>query len=582
VSITPARLSGPDAASVPAHRRRLALPRDLIAIIALVVEAAMFEAYLWPLLTRPFYYDEASRAYEIAMGGGFLTHLKTAAAPLSLGWFGIENLARVLLGNTEAGLRAPMFVALPLLGIATYLLARRWLGATASFCIAALLLANGWIVNYALQLKSYSYEGLIAVVTIALYLIIRRSTWRPAQLVGLFAVLGLTCVFSLPNLFVVGPLLALELVRALRDRHQAILRVAGAALAAAIALVHYVAFVAPQSAVAGTPFFVANYAPHRLVPFARFVARGLGSYVPSMLVGIEGGAANKAPKYPLPPIFYGLLVVVILLLLAAGVVVAFRDPAGRALITAITGALLLELLASVVHRWPFGLLRVNIFVLPLLYVLAGIGAAWLGRALFVALRAAWKQPNVTLPRAAVLLAASAVVVVSVAATAVATAGTLAGTRRLEGRPTWFGAVRSAVAEARQTGSPGDVTIIRADRISPDWYAGPWLYYMENYQGFPPTVASRPPIPASNTLAVNTVTTSVIAPFLAKHPDSRVIFLLSYRLQGNIFPQWARQQSLRALAQHGYCSAREIRLPYTGELTIVSRGGCPAGAAAAGG
>ena len=39
-----------------------------------------------------------------------------------------------------------------------------------SFCTAALLLVNSWTVNNALQLKSYSYEGLFAVAAVAAYL----------------------------------------------------------------------------------------------------------------------------------------------------------------------------------------------------------------------------------------------------------------------------------------------------------------------------------------------------------------------------------------------------------------------------
>jgi hypothetical protein len=577
VSIPRTRPAGAavSSAAVPNLRRPGRLGRgDLLAVACLLAEAGIIEFFLRHLLARPFYYDEASRAYEIAQGGAFLSHLGTAAAPLSLGWVGIETAARLVLGDTEAGLRAPMFAALPLLGVATYLLGRRWLGPVVSFCAVALLLANGWIVNYALQLKSYSYEGLFAVAAVGVYLLAQRATWRRAQLVGLYVALGLTCVFSLPNLLVVVPLLALDLVRTLRGRDQGAWRVAGAALAGVVALVHYVAFVSPQGGVAGTGFFTANYAPHAIGPFLRFAAEGFGTYVPSMVIGIAGGAANAAPSYPPPPAADGVLIAVTVILLAAGLVTALRDAAGRALVTAAGGAVLLELAASTVRRWPFGLLRVNIFVLPLLYILCAIGAVWLGRALIGPRAADGTRPVATQWwRAVTAMVAGVAVIVAAAGAGLSTARAFAATSRLAVAPSWWGATRAAVAEARTAGAPDDLVIIRADRTPPDWYAAPWLYYMDKYQGWAGAVAARPPIPAANTLAVVSVTPRAVARFLAMHPGRPVVFLLEYRLPGNRFPSWAHQQSLRTLRLFGYCSAHEIPLRYTGALTIVRRTGC---------
>jgi hypothetical protein len=67
---------------------------------------------------------------------------------------------------------------------------------------------------------------------------VRRTAGHPATLLGLYAALGLTCVFSLPNVFVVVPLLALDLAGTLRARDRVALRLGGEALAAAIALAH--------------------------------------------------------------------------------------------------------------------------------------------------------------------------------------------------------------------------------------------------------------------------------------------------------------------------------------------------------
>jgi 4-amino-4-deoxy-L-arabinose transferase-like glycosyltransferase len=562
--------------------RRLGRVRvgDLLAVAGLVAIAGLIEFFLRTLLTRPFYNDEAWRAYDIARGTDYPLH--TTPGPLALGWVGIENAARLVLGNTEAGLRAPMFLALPLLALATYWLARRWLGAGVSFCVAGLLLVNSWIVNYALQLKSDSYEGLLAIAAVALYLLARRTTGHPAKLLGLYAALGLTCVFSLPNLFVVAPLLALDLAEALRARDRVALRIGGEALAAAIALAHYVLFVRPQARIAGV-FFHAEYAPHAPAAFVRFAIKGLGSYFPSMITGVAGGARSHAtPTYALPPLAHHLLALVLVLLLAAGIVAAARDAAGRAVVVAAGGALLLELLASAVHRWPFGLQRQNIFVLPLVYVLGGIGAVALASVLRGPRPADGSWIPATWWRVIALGAAAVVLVAAGTAAGVATQQALAETSALQAKPTWFAATKAAVADTRLMATPSDLVIIRADRSPPIWYAFPWLYYMESYQGYPPRVAARPRIPARSTLPVAYVTRRAVRRFLAAHPGSPAVFLLEYILFPDRFPASAHQQSVTTLRGFGYCPTRVIPLPDTGKLTVLTRAGCAAHGAPAGG
>jgi hypothetical protein len=573
VSIPRTRLAGP-AASTEAGQagRRRGRPGagDVLAIVGLVVVAAAIEVLLRHLLTRPFYYDEASRAFEIGQGGTFLAHLSTAAAPLSLGWIGLETAARLVLGNTEVGLRTPMFVVLPVLGVATHLLARRWLGPAMSFSVAALLLVNLWIVNYGLQLKSYSYEALFAVATLGLYLVMQRATWGRARLVGLYVVLGLTCVCSLPNLFIVAPLLVLDLVRALRQR--AALRIAGEAIAGVIALAHYVLFVRPQSGVASTGFFQVDYAPHGLSAFARFLLRSFESYFPSLITGVVG-ANNAPPSYQLPPAAHAVLAVALVILLAAGVAAAARDAAGRALIAAVGGALLLELAGSIAHRWPFGLMRANLFVVPLLYVLGGMGAVWLARALRGLRAAGGRPPALTWWRAAGIGAGVVALIAAGAAAGVATAQGFAETNQKQTQPTEFGGVKAAVAVARARAAPDDLVIIRADRSPPDWYAAPWLYYMQMYQGDPPNVAALPRIPARNTISVVYVTPAAVRRFLAAHPGSPTVFLLEFDVPpGDLFPRWAHQESLNTLRRFGYCPVSDVAYPLTGQLTVL-RAGC---------
>jgi hypothetical protein len=574
VNISRTRPAGPAASQAggPAGGRPGRLGAgDLLAMAGLIVVAAAIEVFLRHLLTRPFYYDEASRAYEIAQGGTFLAHLSTAAAPLSLGWVGVETAARLVLGDTEVGLRAPMFAVLPVLGVATHVLTRRWLGPAASFCVAALLLVNLWIVNYGLQLKSYSYEALFAVATLGLYLAMQRATWSRARLLGLYIALGLTCVFSLPNLFIVVPLLVLDLVRALRQRSA--LRIAGEAVAGAIALAHYALFVRPQSGVASTGYFQVDYAPHGLSAFARFLGSGFESYFPSLITGVVG-AINWLPFYHLPPAAHALLAVALVVLLAAGVAAAVRNAAGRALVVAVGGALLLELIGSILHRWPFGLMRANIFVVPLLYVLGGMGGVWLARALRGLRPAGGGQPPaLTWWRAAGIGAGVVSLIAAGAAGGVATAQGFAETNHLQTQPTVFVGVKAAVAAARARAVPDDLVIIRADRSPPDWYAAPWLYYMDMYQGYPPNVAALPRIPARNTISVVYVTPAAVDGFLAAHPGRPAIFLLEFNLPpATRFPSWAHQESLNTLRRFGYCPVSDVGYPLTGHLTVL-RAGC---------
>jgi hypothetical protein len=577
VSIRETRSHGPAgelAARPVADSRSRNLAGEALAIVGVIVLAGLIEFSLRGMLTRPFYSDESWRAYDISIGTGFLAHLSTSGAPLALGWVAIENAARVLFGDTQAGLRVPMFLGLPALGVATYLLARRWLGICVSFCTAALLVVNSWTVNNALQLKSYSYEGLLAIAAVAVYLLIQRSTWHRPKLLLLYATLGLTCVFSVPNLLIVGPLLVMDLIQAIRARDRTALRIGGEAIAGGIALAHYVLFVRPQSAVAGTRFWLKAYAPHQLGPFIHFTISGVQSFFPGMITGVVG-VTNAAPAYRLPFPAHDLLAIVVAVLLCAGIVAAAVEQAGRVLVVAVGAAFVLELAGSTVQRWPFGMVRVNIFMLPLLYVLVAIGAVRLAD-LVRGRRAAngTTAGPVSWWRALVLAGAAIVLAMAGLTGGVATAHALAETSRAQSKPVDFSELKAAVARARMLAAPSDLAIIRADYYSPPiWYGEEWLYFMRYYRGYPAAIAARPEIPASNTLSVFYVTPAALHRFLAAHPASPAIFLFEFFMPWGAPSAPLHQQSLRTLREFGYCPTRQITYQVTGQLTMLIRGGC---------
>jgi hypothetical protein len=568
-----ARLNAAHAARLDAEgvaRRPVA---DLVAVAGLVVISGVIEFSLRTLLTRPLYSDEAWRAFDIAMGPRFLSHFSESGAPLALGWLAIEDTSRFLFGDTEAALRAPMFLAMPVLGIVTYLLARRWLGVVVSFCVAALLLVNSWTVNNALQLKSYSYEGIFAVAAIALVLLVRRTTWRPFQLLLIYTALGLTAVFSLPNLFILGPLLLFDLARTIRLRDRTLVRIVGEALAAVIALAHYVLFVRPQAGVASTGFWRYHYAPHGLDPLVRFTVKGIQSFDPLMVTGVIN-AANTPAVNTLPVAARDVLALGILLLLAAGVWAAVRDAAARTLVVALGGALVLELVASAVKRWPFGMVRVNIFMLPLFYIVGGIGAVWLARVIRGRRHAGDARPGrLAWWRVVVLGAFAVVLAATVAAGGVATGHALAQTYRAQDQPTEFTGVKAAVQQARELAGPGDLAIIRSSQDPAFWYGEGWLYYMHSYQGNPPSTARLPTVAAADTISVLFVTPAAVGRFLAAHPHSPAIFLLELNLPGGAFPPALHEESLRTLRRFGYCPAREFAYAVTGHMTVLDRGAC---------
>lgn len=532
---------------------------EVAAVGALIAVAGLLIFLFRHLLTRTFWGDEGWRAYDIVLGTGFLHHLNTSGAPLALGWLAIEDGARGLFGNTEFGLRVPMFLTLPGVGVATYLLARRWLGTWVSAAAAALLMVNSWVVNNAFQLKSYTYEALFSIAAVALYLLIRRAGRHPAALLGLYAALGLTCVFSVPNLFVVGPLLALDLAESIRSRRQLLVHVAGEAVAGGLALGNYALFLRPQSAVANIAYWAGAYAPHRLGAFVRFTIQGVVSFFPGMVTGVAG-ATNAIPAYALPAPAHELLAVVLAALLIAGIATAVREAAGRALVVAAGGAVLLELAASVLHRWPFGMQRVSIFLLPLLYILMAIGAVRLAR-----LAAGHATGHLTWWRRAALGTGAVVLAAAFAAAGVATSHALTQSIRLQYHPPVGSGYKAAAARARTLATAGDMVVIRSDAA---WYGDAWLYYMDSYGGYPARIAAGTPIPAANTISVVTITPAAVDALFHAHPHSPAVFLLELAGSGPL-----HTESLRTLRQFGYCATRSFSYPGTGRLTVLTRSAC---------
>ncbi|MBX6388661.1 MAG: glycosyltransferase family 39 protein, partial [Frankia sp.] len=191
------------------------------AALALAVAAVL--AVATEVWTRPLWYDEIWRPHFLAEPPAtFWGELAHANTPSALGWAALTRLVGEIVGWHAWALRLPELVALTLLPVATYLLARRFTGPAAAGLAAACVGLSGVGIDLGTQLKPYAVEALAAVVIVRLWLVERRPVAARAAAGGL----GL---FVVPAAFLIIPLAAADLVAAGRAR----LRRARAAPAAA-------------------------------------------------------------------------------------------------------------------------------------------------------------------------------------------------------------------------------------------------------------------------------------------------------------------------------------------------------------
>ncbi|WP_322760810.1 hypothetical protein [Frankia sp. Cr2] len=557
---------------------------------------------LWPTLVRPLWYDEAWRAYHISVGAGWFETLRTANAPLSFGWFTVEKLAVTIGGNTEGVLRLPQIVALIALSLFTYALGRWWLSRPAATIVAGLLTVNGGLLVYGMQLKSYLPEATCAVATLYLWLRARRavntgsSPWRAQLGMAGCVVMSVTSLFVLAPLLVLDVLDALDARRVVRagrvvySRRPAVLRLVGSVLVCATGAVHLAVFVLPQSYLAANPywrnfFITRNNAVGQLRTAGWELPRNAFTAAMTRPDGQFGSPFTGSPLLADPDHRLHVCVVAgALLCWAVGSYVAARDRAGRALLVALGGTLLLIVLASARGQWPVGFVRANLFFLPLLYVVAGIGASalvGLARARIgqARIRRLWRirRSVPVIPTVIPMVAAPLAVIVAaaVALTAVSTQRIFQIRASAHG-PLLLGDMRELVATAERTARPGDIQIVIPGRWDErQWYKAQ-QYYVSYYDGYQTSAMPRLAIAEVNTLVLPPLGWNTsIPPFLAARPDAGALYLITYNL---VFPESLHSLD-SMLATLGWCPDDSGRRswPLTGQLTRFIH--CPPSATA---
>ncbi len=519
-------------AGASARQRRRWLP-PLLAGSLLLAEAGVLLHFLWQQVNRPLWYDEQWRAWHFSLvGADFSSQLREANAPLAAGWVALEKLSTGLLGNTEVPLRLPGVLAFLALGPVTYALTRRFLGPVASSLVAAATVANSGMLTYGLQLKPFTLEALGAELALLLWFAADEPDASLGERLTCYAGIGLCTVFGTATAFVVGPLLLIDLVRYARG--SGLVRLVPPVLAGAITLAHLVGFVLVQTRQSDSSYWNGYFVPGGgFGDKLDFVVRGLGSYVPGMVVG---GHPEITRRFAFGPTAAGMFVPFLVIALVLGVLTALRSRHGRVLLSLVALALVGQLAAASMRLWPFGFARTNLYLVPFAYLLAGIGVArtvaavrrlsqrqrelsswlaapplarwlarrlwelWLGapsllRPLLAPARVRWllSRSWLHLPAVAALGVVALVAVVnlvSIDQVSVRQAQLV----ELQSRPVPFGGeLRLLVGDLRMRDTRDDLVV----QFSPMTVKG-WDYYMRFYQGYGPEVR-YPPIGPSRTV-----------------------------------------------------------------------------------
>ncbi len=347
-------------------RRELVVSLLVCAGVPVVVLAS-----LWHSLTVPLWYNEQWRAFYIADNRGWWAALTRDGAPFPAGWYFGEKLVGSLFGSTELTLRLPTAIFLPIACVLLLLLARRWVTPVGAVIIALVGSLTGALLTYSVQLSEYQIDAAAAVAVILLHELSAdtKPSWRSARLWLLYAGIAAACLFSTPALFLAAPLLALDAVTSLR--RASLPRLVAAVGSGLVVLAHLGLFVVRQNALTQSNFWDGQFVPHHGI--SRQV-----SFVWDGLRGFITGPFSPQASYPgevIGGIWTGLISVALLAFLCIGVIVFARSAQGRPTLLAVGGALFLTLLASAFRYWPFGFVRTNYYLVPILVLIAGVGVA---------------------------------------------------------------------------------------------------------------------------------------------------------------------------------------------------------------
>lgn len=565
--------SGGRLGSRAAELRQWCRPAAALASLTCAVLFA-FKQFLTPAL----WYDEQWRALQISVPRGFWRDLNHAVGGASsFGWMGIERLVADLFGSREVVLRLPNFVALFFLGLTTYALARRFVPRGGALAVAGVVSLNTPMLAYGLQLKPYVMEAAAAAATVGLWLAAQEAPGRLVEgrnphrlsaprllqlLLPYYGGMAVLVLIGTPVLFLLPGLLGYDVVRARRrERRERIVRWALATAVGMVGALHYLVFLRPQIRTIGDSYWAPAYLPVHggLSAMARFLTTE-SVWFPRMLTSagllppdtFYPGLRDLSLSQQVMPMLTLLAGVAAAVLLVMGTVSALQSHELRPFAVALVLALAIQLTASSRGAWPFGANRTNLFLVPLLAVLAAGG-------LTVAFRSARRNAFALVGAGALSVALLGLVPLQVMR--------LAQLRQDgNGSGMYFG-MAGAVADVRAKARATDVVVL-ADTapLGSANFAG-WLYFMYDYEGMPAPARRRPPIARSNSLFLQGLPSDKLAAFLAGHPSSQRVYLFELWNFGtsDLYPE-----SVAQLRNLGWCPVHQAPVPATGLMIELER------------
>lgn len=493
----------------PSRPRLLDDRRASLLLLAITGVVLLVEA---PVIGRPLWFDEQWRATHIAVWDGWTGGFDTASVPSAYGWMLLHKLSAGVLGYRDLALRLPMVAMLPALVLVVHRLARLWVRPSVAVVTAALVGVNGSLLVYGLQEKPYLMDAACSALAVYAWERARRLPGTGRGVWGWYTVLAAAALGSLPALLVIAPLLALDGLHALRRRRWR--RLVPAVAAGALALGHALVILAHQPAASAEPYWQAFFLSRAPAEALTQLVGAVTSFVPDIAL-----SALLAPDEVDPNGLYlgttlltrpgGLVAAVVgvfaVVLWVSAVVAGLRDRAYASLFTAIGGAAALVVALSAMQKWTLGYTRTNLFLVPLLYVAAAVGAEALLRVGSRGTAASWRRPLT-----AVLLAFTVV------------AGTVGGRwawslREFADRPLLAERMPELVSTIRAQAAPGDVVVVVGATIDADVYE----YWMRHADS---TSQRGVEVPSTDTL-VTFGDPAQLDTFLQQHADARQVFVI---------------------------------------------------------